>query len=173
MALSTVATVSFAGSLSQSEPANGQHSSASNSLVSQPLTITYPGARDESASRRSVAVKALFGWGKPKADPPSKSPSKKSPPAKGKVSRASCSTCRGTGGVDCPICKVLRMACRVNLEAVFPFGGWLHHCQGTGKSKTKGNMLERWKCYKCQGFGLVGCPTCGSGGLTPEQRGER
>ncbi|CAI7777471.1 unnamed protein product [Closterium sp. NIES-53] len=121
MALSTVATVSFAGSLSQSEPANGQLSSASNSLVSQPLTITYPGARDEPASRRSVAVKALFGWGKPKADPPSKSPSKKSPPAKGKVSRASCSTCRGTGGVDCPICK------------------------GTGKSKTKGNMLERWK----------------------------
>ncbi|CAI5465593.1 unnamed protein product [Closterium sp. Yama58-4] len=111
--------------------------------------ITYPCSRDESASRRSVAVKALFGWGKPKADAPSKSPSKKSPPAKGKVSRASCSTCRGTGGVDCPVCK------------------------GTGKSKTKGNMLERWKCYKCQGFGLVGCPTCGSGGLTPEQRGER
>ncbi|CAI5513711.1 unnamed protein product [Closterium sp. Naga37s-1] len=121
MALSIMATVSFTGSLGQSQATNGQLSSGNSLLVSQPLVITYPCSRDESASRRSVAVKALFGWGKPKADTPSKSPSKKSPPAKGKVSRASCSTCRGTGGVDCPICK------------------------GTGKSKTKGNMLERWK----------------------------
>ncbi|GJP54847.1 hypothetical protein CLOM_g13873 [Closterium sp. NIES-68] len=148
MALSSVATVSLPGSLNQSLATNGRLSSA-KSVVSQPLGTRYPCSTDDSVTRRSVAVKALFGWGKPKADPPSKSPPKKSPPAKGKVSRASCSTCRGTGGVDCPICK------------------------GTGKSKTKGNMLERWKCYKCQGFGLVSCPNCGSGGLTPEQRGER
>ncbi|PKA55969.1 hypothetical protein AXF42_Ash014641 [Apostasia shenzhenica] len=29
------------------------------------------------------------------------------------------------------------------------------------------------RCYECQGFGMKGCPRCGSGGLTPEQRGER
>lgn len=30
-----------------------------------------------------------------------------------------------------------------------------------------------FRCYDCQGFGLKSCPTCGKGGLTPEQRGER
>ncbi|KAL0048058.1 hypothetical protein WJX82_006731 [Trebouxia sp. C0006] len=30
------------------------------------------------------------------------------------------------------------------------------------------------KCYDCQGFGQVTCPSCGGGeGLTPEQRRER
>ncbi|ONI35751.1 hypothetical protein PRUPE_1G552800 [Prunus persica] len=44
---------------------------------------------------------------------------------------------------------------------------------GTGRNKKNGNIFERWKCFDCQGFGLKGCPTCGQGGLTPEQRGER
>ncbi|XP_029127075.1 uncharacterized protein LOC114915900 isoform X2 [Cajanus cajan] len=44
---------------------------------------------------------------------------------------------------------------------------------GTGKNKKNGNMFERWKCFDCQGFGLKSCPSCGKGGLTPEQRGER
>ncbi|KAI9081367.1 hypothetical protein K1719_035133 [Acacia pycnantha] len=60
-----------------------------------------------------------------------------------------CQTCGGQGAIDCPGCK------------------------GTGKNKKNGNMFERWKCYDCQGFGLKSCPTCGQGGLTPEQRGER
>lgn len=60
-----------------------------------------------------------------------------------------CSTCKGKGGIECPGCK------------------------GTGKNKKNGNIFERWKCYDCQGFGLKGCPACGKGGLTPEQRGER
>eukprot|EP00850_Spirogloea_muscicola_P017743 SM000155S01672 [mRNA] locus=s155:310698:311333:- [translate_table: standard] len=45
--------------------------------------------------------------------------------------------------------------------------------QGSGRNKKNGNMFERWKCYDCQGFGLVKCPGCGTSGLTPEQRGER
>ncbi|KAK4256238.1 hypothetical protein QN277_009130 [Acacia crassicarpa] len=60
-----------------------------------------------------------------------------------------CQTCGGQGAIECP------------------------GCQGTGKNKKNGNIFERWKCYDCQGFGLKGCPTCGQGGLTPEQRGER
>ncbi|KAI0494345.1 hypothetical protein KFK09_024479 [Dendrobium nobile] len=60
-----------------------------------------------------------------------------------------CRTCRGRGAIECPGCK------------------------GTGKNKKNGNIFERWKCYDCQGFGLKSCPNCGSGGLTPEQRGER
>ncbi|KAL1831432.1 hypothetical protein DCAR_0101405 [Daucus carota subsp. sativus] len=60
-----------------------------------------------------------------------------------------CSTCKGKGGIECPGCK------------------------GTGRNKKNGNIFERWKCYECQGFGLKGCPSCGKGGLTPEQRGER
>nr|XP_009414993.1 PREDICTED: uncharacterized protein LOC103995951 isoform X3 [Musa acuminata subsp. malaccensis] len=44
---------------------------------------------------------------------------------------------------------------------------------GTGKNKKNGNIFERWKCFDCQGFGLKSCPSCGKGGLTPEQRGER
>ncbi|EOY17288.1 Uncharacterized protein TCM_036436 isoform 3 [Theobroma cacao] len=44
---------------------------------------------------------------------------------------------------------------------------------GTGKNKKNGNIFERWKCFDCQGFGLKSCPSCGQGGLTPEQRGER
>lgn len=70
---------------------------------------------------------------------------KEKAPAAGK----SCNKCKGKGGVECQGCK------------------------GTGKNKKNGNMFERWKCYDCQGFGLVKCPTCGSRGLTPEQRGER
>ncbi|KAG0493188.1 hypothetical protein HPP92_004182 [Vanilla planifolia] len=46
-------------------------------------------------------------------------------------------------------------------------------CKGTGKNKKNGNIFERWKCFDCQGFGMKSCPKCGSGGLTPEQRGER
>lgn len=34
------------------------------------------------------------------------------------------------------------------------------------------NVIQN-RCYECQGFGLKGCPACGTGGLTPEQRGER
>lgn len=60
-----------------------------------------------------------------------------------------CGKCKGKGGVECQGCK------------------------GTGRNKKNGNMFERWKCYDCQGFGLVKCPSCGSRGLTPEQRGER
>ncbi|KAK1411242.1 hypothetical protein QVD17_37789 [Tagetes erecta] len=60
-----------------------------------------------------------------------------------------CETCGGQGAVDCAGCK------------------------GTGKNKKNGNIFERWKCYDCQGFGLKSCPSCGKGGLTPEQRGER
>ncbi|XP_073007301.1 uncharacterized protein [Typha latifolia] len=61
----------------------------------------------------------------------------------------SCQKCRGKGAIECPGCK------------------------GTGKNKKNGNIFERWKCFDCQGFGLKGCPNCGKGGLTPEQRGER
>ncbi|KAG0491225.1 hypothetical protein HPP92_004623 [Vanilla planifolia] len=60
-----------------------------------------------------------------------------------------CQTCRGQGAIECPGCK------------------------GTGKNKKNGNIFERWKCFDCQGFGMKSCPKCGSGGLTPEQRGER
>nr|XP_043635885.1 protein PHOTOSYSTEM I ASSEMBLY 2, chloroplastic [Erigeron canadensis] len=60
-----------------------------------------------------------------------------------------CETCKGQGAIDCAGCK------------------------GTGKNKKNGNIFERWKCYDCQGFGLRSCPSCGKGGLTPEQRGER
>ncbi|XP_038684932.1 protein SPA, chloroplastic [Tripterygium wilfordii] len=60
-----------------------------------------------------------------------------------------CEACGGKGAVECRGCK------------------------GTGRNKKNGNIFERWKCYDCQGFGLVSCPSCGKGGLTPEQRGER
>ncbi|CAM6038149.1 unnamed protein product [Sphagnum compactum] len=60
-----------------------------------------------------------------------------------------CAKCKNKGAVECEGCK------------------------GTGKNKKNGNMFERWKCYDCQGFGLMGCKNCGTGGLTPEQRGER
>ncbi|XP_020111054.1 protein EMBRYO SAC DEVELOPMENT ARREST 3, chloroplastic [Ananas comosus] len=60
-----------------------------------------------------------------------------------------CKTCGGKGAIECPGCK------------------------GTGKNKKNGNIFERWKCFDCQGFGLKSCPSCGKGGLTPEQRGER
>nr|GMD75758.1 protein PHOTOSYSTEM I ASSEMBLY 2, chloroplastic isoform X1 [Ipomoea batatas] len=60
-----------------------------------------------------------------------------------------CKSCGGQGAIECPGCK------------------------GTGKNKKNGNIFERWKCYDCQGFGLKSCPACGTGGLTPEQRGER
>ncbi|XP_073100018.1 uncharacterized protein [Elaeis guineensis] len=61
----------------------------------------------------------------------------------------SCRTCQGKGAIECPGCK------------------------GTGKNKKNGNIFERWKCFDCQRFGLKSCPSCGKGGLTPEQRGER
>lgn len=60
-----------------------------------------------------------------------------------------CRNCKGVGNLPCKACK------------------------GTGRNRANGNMLERWKCYDCQGFGLVACPKCGKAGLTPEQRGER
>ncbi|CAN0915115.1 hypothetical protein LINGRAHAP2_LOCUS28943 [Linum grandiflorum] len=60
-----------------------------------------------------------------------------------------CGTCGGKSAIECPGCK------------------------GTGKNKKNGNMFERWKCFDCQGFGMKSCPSCGEGGLTPEQRGER
>ncbi|KAL2622407.1 hypothetical protein R1flu_002612 [Riccia fluitans] len=66
-----------------------------------------------------------------------------------KATGKGCFSCAGKGAIECQGCK------------------------GTGKNKKNGNMFERWKCYDCQGFGLVGCPKCGTGGLTPEQRGER
>ena len=34
-------------------------------------------------------------------------------------------------------------------------------------------MIMCFRCYNCQGFGLISCPSCGGKGLTPEQRGER
>ncbi|KAM3711606.1 hypothetical protein ACB098_01G122600 [Castanea mollissima] len=61
----------------------------------------------------------------------------------------SCETCGGKGALECSGCK------------------------GTGRNKKNGNIFERWKCFDCQGFGLKSCPSCGQGGLTPEQRGER
>ncbi|EYU22803.1 hypothetical protein ABFS82_03G115600 [Erythranthe guttata] len=67
----------------------------------------------------------------------------------GGFSFKSCQTCKGQGAVECQGCK------------------------GTGKNKKNGNIFERWKCFDCQGFGMKGCPVCGKGGLTPEQRGER
>ncbi|KAJ7547705.1 hypothetical protein O6H91_08G099900 [Diphasiastrum complanatum] len=67
----------------------------------------------------------------------------------GAKSSKGCSKCKGKGSLEC------------------------QGCQGTGKNKKNGNIFERWKCYDCQGFGLVSCPNCGRGGLTPEQRGER
>lgn len=45
--------------------------------------------------------------------------------------------------------------------------------QGSGRNKKDGNVFERYKCYQCQGFGLIACKACGGKGLTPEQRGER
>ncbi|CAN6543076.1 unnamed protein product [Malus baccata var. baccata] len=61
----------------------------------------------------------------------------------------SCEGCGGKGAIECQGCK------------------------GTGRNKKNGNIFERWKCFDCQGFGMKGCPSCGQGGLTPEQRGER
>mmetsp|Transcript_10865 Transcript_10865/g.35903 ORF Transcript_10865/g.35903 Transcript_10865/m.35903 type:complete len:145 (+) Transcript_10865:65-499(+) len=48
-------------------------------------------------------------------------------------------------------------------------------CNGTGKSKVNGNVMERFKCMVCQGMGGISCTNCNRGGkgLTPEQRGER
>lgn len=69
--------------------------------------------------------------------------------SKPKAAGKGCAKCKNKGAVECEGCK------------------------GTGKNKKNGNMFERWKCYDCQGFGLVGCKNCGTGGLTPEQRGER
>ncbi|KQK08118.1 protein PHOTOSYSTEM I ASSEMBLY 2, chloroplastic [Brachypodium distachyon] len=66
-----------------------------------------------------------------------------------KLVSAGCKTCRGKGAVECEGCK------------------------GTGRNKKNGNIFERWKCFDCQGFGMRKCPSCGKGGLTPEQRGER
>ncbi|XP_009373318.3 uncharacterized protein LOC103962343 isoform X1 [Pyrus x bretschneideri] len=60
-----------------------------------------------------------------------------------------CESCGGKGAIECQGCK------------------------GTGRNKKNGNIFERWKCFDCQGFGMKGCPSCGQGGLTPEQRGER
>ncbi|XP_062026883.1 uncharacterized protein LOC133743111 [Rosa rugosa] len=60
-----------------------------------------------------------------------------------------CETCEGKGAIDCQGCK------------------------GTGRNKKHGNIFERWKCFDCQGFGMKGCPSCGKGGLTPEQRSRR
>ncbi|KAH8933299.1 hypothetical protein BDL97_18G023000 [Sphagnum fallax] len=42
----------------------------------------------------------------------------------------------------------------------------------SAKTKVQWNVRAA-RCYDCQGFGLVGCKNCGTGGLTPEQRGER
>ncbi|KAB1204812.1 hypothetical protein CJ030_MR8G002616 [Morella rubra] len=75
-----------------------------------------------------------------------------------------CQACGGKGAIECPGCK----SCDVLLWEVQTTGQ-----KGTGKNKKNGNIFERWKCFDCQGFGLKSCPTCGKGGLTPEQRGER
>ena len=65
--------------------------------------------------------------------------------------QSNCKRCRGSGAVDCATCK------------------------GTGYDKKNGNAMERFKCRQCQGFSVVACPKCSaaSGGLTPEQRGQR
>eukprot|EP00884_Botryococcus_braunii_P010921 jgi/Botrbrau1/19830/Bobra.0124s0070.1 len=46
-----------------------------------------------------------------------------------------CSRCKGAGAIQCPGCK------------------------GSGRNRANGNMFERWKCYDCQGFGLVTLPS--------------
>ncbi|GAQ85985.1 hypothetical protein KFL_002640070 [Klebsormidium nitens] len=70
--------------------------------------------------------------------------------SKGSGGRQGCAKCGYKGSVECPGCK------------------------GSGKNKKNGNMFERYKCFDCQGFGLISCPACSKGkGLTPEQRGER
>jgi hypothetical protein len=62
-----------------------------------------------------------------------------------------CDVCKNKGAVTCP------------------------GCNGKGRSKKNGNIMERYKCMVCQGIGLVPCPECDRGGkgLTPEQKGER
>mmetsp|Transcript_5678 Transcript_5678/g.16900 ORF Transcript_5678/g.16900 Transcript_5678/m.16900 type:complete len:110 (-) Transcript_5678:202-531(-) len=60
-----------------------------------------------------------------------------------------CTKCKGSGYVDCEICK------------------------GTGKDRKNGSVLERWTCKACKGFGYVGCDCIQNAGLTPEQRGTR
>ncbi|KAI3762552.1 hypothetical protein L1987_52983 [Smallanthus sonchifolius] len=49
------------------------------------------------------------------------------------------------------------------------------HVEAKEKTRRTGISLNvgRRECYDCQGFGLRSCPSCGKGGLTPEQRGER
>lgn len=96
------------------------------------------------------------------------------------VSAAGCKTCKGKGAVECPGCKVHTPTIMGMLPLIFLSTSLTLHkteladvMQGTGKNKKNGNIFERWKCFDCQGFGLKSCPSCGKGGLTPEQRGER
>uniref|UniRef100_A0A452XJR9 Uncharacterized protein n=1 Tax=Aegilops tauschii subsp. strangulata TaxID=200361 RepID=A0A452XJR9_AEGTS len=41
------------------------------------------------------------------------------------------------------------------------------------EQEERQHLREMERCFDCQGFGMRKCPTCGKGGLTPEQRGER
>ncbi|WRX30604.1 hypothetical protein QQP08_023091 [Theobroma cacao] len=81
-----------------------------------------------------------------------------------------CEKCGGKGAIECPGCKDARpnegRFSKLEPENLVSYNG-------TGKNKKNGNIFERWKCFDCQGFGLKSCPSCGQGGLTPEQRGER
>lgn len=69
----------------------------------------------------------------------------------GKKKVANCTVCDNSGQLKCP------------------------GCNGKGRSKTNGNIMERYKCMVCQGFGIVPCNNCDRGGrgFTPEQTGER
>ncbi|XP_020252120.1 uncharacterized protein LOC109829405 isoform X2 [Asparagus officinalis] len=65
------------------------------------------------------------------------------------------------------------MRTKINTKVFASRSGGMPFKQGTGKNRKNGNIFERWKCFDCQGFGMKSCPSCGKGGLTPEQRGER
>ena len=67
-----------------------------------------------------------------------------------KAGKKNCKLCKGQGTIICKAGECVR-----------------------GIDKKNGAILERWTCKVCKGFGLVPCKCSGSGGLTPEQSGER
>ncbi|KAF9670610.1 hypothetical protein SADUNF_Sadunf13G0086800 [Salix dunnii] len=77
-----------------------------------------------------------------------------------------CKTCGGKGAMECEGCKVL------SLQRVFTNDFFLSR-ERVKIKRTEISSSVGSKCFDCQGFGLKSCPSCGKGGLTPEQRGER